>query len=282
VKRLLLPFLLITSFSINAQQWAATGTKWYYTQSFWYPGYRFPKIIESVGDTLLLGIPCKILKITGSEFSQTSVYWQYMYASNDSVFFYKDSSFCLLYDFNAMPGDTFDLPCFSDPYSELRVAVINVDTVIINGIARKRQFVNGGQLGYAVWGYNIQGIGNSEDMFPQGDMAYTGPIRCFEDSGGIHNFLSIPCDTVIITQTEDAPNYIPEIFVYPNPSTNFLFLQPYTEIQNINIYDALGKLHINQNHDIEKGIDVTSLQKGIYFIEVSGKNGMKTGRFLKE
>ncbi len=281
MKKPLLFLLAIHALLLNAQEWAPIGTKWYYTQNFWFTDVSYPKIIESIGDTILLNTTCRVLKVTGSEYSQTAVSWLYMYDSNDSVFFYNNGSFCLLYDFNAIQEDTFDLPCFSIPNNELRVAVLNVDTITINGISRNRQFVNGDGLGYTVWGTNIKGIGNTVYMFPQGDMHYTTTIRCFEDSGGLHNFLNIPCDTVIIT-SERSINTDEHLTIYPNPVTDKLFVKPHTEIKYISIYNTLGQIIYTKVNGFEKGIPVNGLNKGIYFVEIQYSKNTIVRKFLKD
>jgi len=275
----LLVLTLCIVFKVLSQEWAPTGAKWYYKQSLMFGNGTFSKTIESIGDTLLLGKPCKILKFTGSEFSPTSGGVKYMYEENDSVFFYQSGEFCLIYDFNAMPGDSFHLPCFDSPfldspYIELWVKVLNVDTVIINGVPRKRQAVNGGELGYTVWGANIQGIGNTVYMFPQGDMHYTGPIRCYEDSGGVHHFVNIPCDSSNIVSVEKLCIKNNPLRIFPNPATDYIVLenleQDTPKSFTLNIYNVQGQALISEKVMMyqELKIDVSMLREGFYLLSL--------------
>ena len=71
------------------------------------------------------------------------------------------------------------------------------------------------------------------------------------------------------------------ISVYPNPVKSSLFVNGLPQNATVNIYDMRGKLVINrQNSDNQ--IDVNNLAKGIYSIQISGKNGITTKKFVKE
>lgn len=71
------------------------------------------------------------------------------------------------------------------------------------------------------------------------------------------------------------------IAIYPNPVKSSLFLNGLPQNATVKIYDMKGKLLINrQNGDNQ--IDVNSLAKGIYSIQISGKNGITTKKFVKE
>jgi len=53
MKKAVFIFLILFPLGIMAQEWAAAGTKWYYTQSLWVPGYRFPRIFDAMGQLLI-------------------------------------------------------------------------------------------------------------------------------------------------------------------------------------------------------------------------------------
>jgi len=72
-----------------------------------------------------------------------------------------------------------------------------------------------------------------------------------------------------------------DISVYPNPVKSDLFLNGLPQNATVKIYDMRGKLIINrQNGDNQ--IHVNNLAKGIYSIQISGKNGITTKKFVKE
>ncbi|MCB4797391.1 chondroitinase-B domain-containing protein [Neotamlana laminarinivorans] len=80
--------------------------------------------------------------------------------------------------------------------------------------------------------------------------------------------------TSLTTSTVSNKN---TISLYPNPITNnvFYFYKNNLELDTLNVYDVSGKLTIkkalNTSNNIET-IDTSSLAKGLYFVEIKGKN----------
>ncbi len=70
--------------------------------------------------------------------------------------------------------------------------------------------------------------------------------------------------------------------IYPNPVSDQLFISSENlQIENINIYSMSGKEIMNFETN-EKAFDVSTLSKGIYFIEVTSQEGTSSQRFIKE
>ena len=76
-----------------------------------------------------------------------------------------------------------------------------------------------------------------------------------------------------------------EIVLYPNPTKNTISIHlPENEnyqIENITITNLLGQNIIENSKNI-KNIDVSSLQKGIYIVELKTDKGEWNGKFVKE
>lgn len=74
----------------------------------------------------------------------------------------------------------------------------------------------------------------------------------------------------------------PEAFVYPNPATDILNIFGINEIFTAVIYDHQGRIAINEN--VEKQINVSSLEAGMYYIIGYNENGevILNKKFLKE
>jgi hypothetical protein len=71
------------------------------------------------------------------------------------------------------------------------------------------------------------------------------------------------------------------ISIYPNPVKSNLFINGLPQNATVKIYDMRGKLILNsQNGDNQ--IDVNNLTKGVYSIQISGRNGITTKKFVKE
>jgi hypothetical protein len=71
--------------------------------------------------------------------------------------------------------------------------------------------------------------------------------------------------------------------IFPNPVTNELIIKNIQEEGSISIYELNGRQMFQKttNSTSEK-FDVSKLKNGVYFIRVSGKSGVKTGKFIKQ
>jgi hypothetical protein len=88
-------------------------SKWHYTQGTVNPQLHTFKTIESIGDTLINGAHCRIL-IEAERYSRDIIRSErhFFYSRNDSVFFFQNDQFHLLYDFGAIPDETITLGYF--------------------------------------------------------------------------------------------------------------------------------------------------------------------------
>ena len=75
--------------------------------------------------------------------------------------------------------------------------------------------------------------------------------------------------------TDEWQNNVSEVLVYPNPTDGYLFIQSKTEIENVVIYDVAGRMISEQKSG---QINIASLPKGIYLIQIATKDGKKTSR----
>lgn len=279
MKRIVLPLLFISLLSQSlAQNWAPVGARWHYSLHF-FGGLDTYKTITSTGDTIIQGKSCRIMVEQGLFYDTSGIFKRYMYQSNDSVFYYNGqaSHFSLLYDFGAQTGDSI----FLDGY-DFYVKVIATDTMTINGQLRRVQYITGGNLLYGFWGETIEGIGNTVFMFPQGDMFFDGPIRCYEDSTGLYQFMDIPCDTTYIVSVDEIESPV-SCTIYPNPASSaisILFAGSGNEYYRVNVYSVPGKrvLSLEGLQSELKDIPVAELQNGLYFIEISRPGGPKAIR----
>ena len=71
--------------------------------------------------------------------------------------------------------------------------------------------------------------------------------------------------------------------IYPNPTNSILNIQSDNVIQGISIYNYLGELVIQENGQALNQINVERLNKGIYVMRMTGKEGnVFNGKFVKE
>ncbi len=289
---LLLRFLLLPTLTF-AQTWAPIGAKWTYTQGTINPNFTTFKTFESVADTAINGQSCKKLTTIehyGSIWSDTSQL--YTYSDSSRVYFLDVTGRCLIYDFNAQPGDTFVLECFHGANGRpIIVKVLSVDTITINGHQRKRFDYLVSDLIMDFSGFVIEGIGNIYGMFPVVHHTYGGPLRCYEDSIlGLyknqyyyHNSAWQQDCNLIITGVDDQ-TVAKNIKVFPNPFFDELTFQfANNDLTTVYIYDLLGNHILHQTFTNSTTINTILLKESIYFFELKSNNGKSiTGKIIKK
>ncbi len=98
---------------------------------------------------------------------------------------------------------------------------------------------------------------------------------------------NMACDTLTKSVTAGTPDYATnilqnEISVYPNPTNKLLHVKGISEPYNLTIYDLTGRTKIIKNYISSNAIDISDLQNGIYFIELSNKNLRVTRKIVKD
>ena len=71
-----------------------------------------------------------------------------------------------------------------------------------------------------------------------------------------------------------SENTISNFEVYPNPASDFIFINKTSDLNEISIYDASGKLIKTQNSNLDK-INISSLNSGNYKLILTDKKGKK-------
>jgi hypothetical protein len=75
---------------------------------------------------------------------------------------------------------------------------------------------------------------------------------------------------------------LPNINVYPNPTTGELKIESELRIENVVIYDVFGKIQKTENWKAENVIDISHLPAGAYFVKIYTGAGEVTKKVLKE
>jgi pimeloyl-ACP methyl ester carboxylesterase len=89
----------------------------------------------------------------------------------------------------------------------------------------------------------------------------------------------ITCASVGIKSNTSLNN----IVLYPNPAKTTVYVGNISETTSYSIIDVLGKHLINKvSITNNESIDVSNLNQGIYFIELSSKSGQRMIKFIKE
>lgn len=288
MKRTILITLTLCSLMAVGQDFAPIGAVWYYNQGTINPDLNTYKTFESILDTTINGIDCR--KIIESEryIEIEKTVNHYMYEKNDSVFFYADNQFNLLYDFGAKKGDTIILEYFDTQDGKLKLIIDSVSTIDINGLERKIQYVTSGD-GISIEFANeiIEGIGSSHFLFPTYDNSQNGKLRCYEDNiiglfknpffyGGVY---SGECD--FITNIIDK-KYKSQLEIYPNPFSNNIEIVGLQDNTYYSIISLNGSIVMKSKISPNDKIDLTPLEKGVYFIQIFEGEQIKTGKIIKK
>ncbi len=86
--------------------------------------------------------------------------------------------------------------------------------------------------------------------------------------------------TYIVTKLHNfiqGPNYIEEIKVYPNPSTGIYNIESPQSINDIMIYDLIGRKVYNSSNN-KNIIDLSSQPEGIYLLQINGNVWVKLSK----
>lgn len=202
---------------------------------------------------------------------------QYVYTSNDTVFYYNFnySKFLPLYVFNVKKGDTLK---FHVPFSmtslpdSFRVVVDSVYYVIIDGSTLKR--VKTSYLDHFALYIYTERLGNDVFLGHQyiSTTGFSNFLSCYQDGIIDVNFTGRECDYL---KTSSIRASIPDLapILYPNP-----FLEQLTIDFGLNnntfiveIFDVFGKVQIRMKHSNggHCKIENTSLTPGVYFIKIT-------------
>ncbi len=106
---------------------------------------------------------------------------------------------------------------------------------------------------------------------------YFGRLLGVPSNGTVYRF-SPTTTTDIHEKSSDRG----DIQVYPNPTSNALFLAgQWRNFDKVRIFDSLGKLHLEQKIATQK-LDVSSLGSGTYILEFNQGTGVFHRSFIKE
>ena len=297
-------FVILFSFTlmslcINAQVWVDSGSIWHYDYSNLSTGGYVKYVYEK--DTLIQNKLCqKISKstmnfyfdINGILHYSGETQWgaNFTYTSGDTVFYYRDNQFFVMYNFGSSVGDTWIVSTtneygFCNDTSS--VEVTETGTMLINGISLryinlrptpnslvglKGKYVE--RIGCISTGIDdLQTLFPSEyqcDSFPYEEEFPLYQFRCFEDqSFPLYNVANDDCEALFehvgIQQTDNI------VFnCYPNPTEGMVKINTtFTDHYTLELYTVLGtrlqKFETTQNFST---IDISHLPNGVYFLKV--------------
>lgn len=84
--------------------------------------------------------------------------------------------------------------------------------------------------------------------------------------------------TALLTSTISNAN---DVQIYPNPTNSIINLKSSHKIKSVEVCDLSGKL-IMKTINPQNNVDISSVQKGMYFLKISLDNGLIVNKIIKE
>lgn len=288
MKTAIFTLILFVSTSCLAQNWGENNAVWHYEQINIQPPFNEDFIkFSTIGDTIILGEPTKIILEERITLNDTITNKIFMKSDSNRVYLFDATSntFKLIYNFSAMQGDTIEMftrDIYSD--STLTLIVDSLSTININGTILGVQYVRSLYFGeyYDMSGIIIENIGWTGFMFPLSTLAdppYGGTLRCFQnDSIGLYQPSTVDCDYIAGIESINNSN---NLSIYPNPASEILNISIAKEIDltnaTVSLVDVSGKQVLNQRiQSTETVIHINHLPNGIYLLNVRLNNEIST------
>lgn len=219
-------------------EWAPLGATWHYEVRYPFSPVVNCLAMEVIKDTIIDGITARFIEGKLYQFEKdtipaTDVYNQgniILHQKGDSIYYYRENKFELLYDFSLEVGDTmdivtpapYDLNYVSDTMIQMVVDSVG-EVVVGNDTLRKQVFrmLRKFDSNYGFGGTHIEKIGNLYFLLPVDDLLCDVfcplPLRCYQDSSLFYKQWEVDCDaTYLMTSTQNNIS-LPEIHLYPNP-----------------------------------------------------------------
>jgi hypothetical protein len=295
MKYLLSILLWAICFWAHAQnEFAPIGAEWYYNKQHNYnpPEAGYIKI-TSIKDSIINTKKVRVLELIYAPDDTTQIVegYEYIHQSGDTIWYWKNEQFHLLYNFAMQKGDSILLysemenNCGENPYGWNNVD--STFTRTINDIELKAYYLKpleGSQWEFSNYIFEI--IGSLDYFFPQNsfcgiyDIITIGPLRCYSDP--VHGILitsqpDMKCDsTYTYTDPVNAAFFIKRtssFSLYPNPAFNKLSIKGFDfNIPNGNVEIKIinTKGHVIKKYETDmETIDVTGLVRGTYFLIIT-------------
>jgi hypothetical protein len=285
--------LLFYSLTTYSQEFAPVGATWHYSSGGFSSNTYYPVKIQSLKDTVIMGIQCR--KTTATE-NYSFNNGNYVYSSSNKVYLFDShqQQFVKIYDFNLNAGDTLRFRLnYLDVLDTISGYIIDsTGTTMINGKTLKVQYTHNimhfnPYPYYIMGGKMIEGIGSDFFLFPQyiNQDPLTGQLRCYSDTSiGYYNTGIVSnCDSIVTNVKEDInPDCIQ---LFPNPASNTITFNIgiYKDFI-VTIFNSIGQTVLQKNLITSNTtLNIQSFQQGMYYYQVTNDKGkVISGKFVKE
>jgi hypothetical protein len=293
---------LFTSSFAQSSIWTKGNAVWHYR--FWNVAENGYTKLWEAGDTTLLGQNCK--KINGERhsfmmtgpnpgdplFESTQPFLGgIVYTSNDTVYYWVNDHFNILYVFSAQVNEQWILHTGSSDFScnDTSICMVqSVGTLSLNGYPSIELTVSETSDSY------MHLIAKVNSRF--GSMAtylLPFPRRC-DTQGALDidqvSFLCFEDDSLYYNPTGGACEYylgleeskLGNVSVFPNPSTGKIELLSDVSLNQVQVMSVLGTtLKVFHPHVTLAEIDLSELPRGTYYLTIENLNGDKVVKAIQ-
>ncbi len=305
MKKLFYLVLLLTSFNFKAQSpiWVKNNAVWHYEYSSTYGG-GFLKI-EYIRDTILDLHDSKMftsklyhfvydqnneIHLLDSNYIDTNYTWN----NTDTVFYWIDNHFEILYDFSKTIGDSWLIGTnglTSNSCSDSSTVQVTDETIInLGGIDHTSFDLYSADSSYlklrgkynSRFGAFSSTLSEQSLLFPSPTFCneiivdyYLYKFKCFQDDELFYNPSGEDCEALLHVGIKEQLN--PNFTLFPNPSKGIFTIESPKSDFRITIYNSVGKLCAEYYENGTRTTIDSKLDKGIYFIGVEidgGGNGV--------
>lgn len=302
MKKLLLFLSLLTSGTAFAQSWAAPGATWYYNYTY-FNCTGFERI-QRVGDTIIQGHQYDqletyrkwrcIMPLDSGEYTEPMR--AFTRDDNGRVLLWRDSVDYVLYDFNAVPGSTWQAAV------QMQITVTPCDTgtlycdsvsyMIANGDTLKMLYthpLDWFTLNYTSYMPVVEKIGALSNLFPMpmcvADLPQGFILRCYSDSSGWswqNPNITSTCDDMLSVGDISGED-VSAVTIASDPLLHKLTVKSALLKTGsvLRVYDCRGQLLLEENADADGSAELNfSVQNtGIYFVTVTNGNSFGSASF---
>jgi hypothetical protein len=272
------PFIFCQGFVSEENTWNVMTTG--------YPGFLGTESYKIEGDSLYNGHDYKMIWMT---MDSVDLLWSYkgMLREEDDVVYYIQQGIdteSVLYDFNALPGDTvwmINMFCWED----IPAVISDIDTVEYYGVERKRWVLQ------QEWGYPeywIEGIGSNlgplHSLYSLCIVCPTWDLLCFHHAGTQYYQMpgTFKCFMTNVGIDEDELEM--GVQIVPNPVRDkFEVLSSEFEVGSVVIFNLSGKKMLEQQFSGEEmnvEVDVSGFDAGMYVARIDLQGRMLTKKLL--
>lgn len=286
--------------AVGQTEWFPVGAEWHYCEGEALSPVEYEGFLKVMvtGDSVIQQNLCQVVECDWLCWNPAGK--QYVYQSGDSVFLFDPffDSFKLIYNFNALPGDSIIIPIGDEVPGVIDTVVVKIDsldTVQINGFDLRKQFVRyhvkdsfpGGSQRFSYTSEIIEIIGDMSFIFniPEEasricDANFSCGLRCYEDAYLGHYETGIAPECTYTYVGIDDPT-VHTLRLYPNPTDNIVKLVAESEkIIAVALFDLHGRKVLSFMDP--ENISLADLDDGLYVIRATGMNNIHyTGRIVK-